>query len=932
MPQKLFTKEIEKALFAQFRKKQEYADKGEEMPEDEDLIICKIFNPYGRGTWFVSDADPDDPDYLYGIVDLFEVEMGSFSRAELEGIKLPPFGLPLERDISFGPEKVSDVYKGLLDGKHFANGGQTDGDDELSNAFYKNNEKFAEGGTIDAKYKAGGEVNYFDNALKSARKKYEEYKNSTDGQREHLAFLGAGNLSKGASSRFNTIRDKSGRLLIDLGRRELFKEMYDAKIFGFAGTVNWSVLNKILSKCHQNAFYNDETDYYGQSFEGFGPNLNTKYEAISNFINRYGTSTDKKYLLPKFNVENPDLRKFAEGGNVAENHGMKEGFYIIVTPTGKGFKPHIWIEGGKFNSEPEAEFQAIQIRKQKDIYKKVQVVHSSKIPKFAEGGDTSFNDYQAELDTITNRGIYELRVAYSKKYDSVNINVIDSTGYPWSIERVPFKVAEMIHNTLGDLIEKQNSGKFKKGGRTTAAEGEWVVYVDDSQEPYAIKKSHRAAKMLMNTLWDKNEFETIGMMSKEKWDQEHAQAQNRSTPVAEGQVYHSYSSEKDFKIDKIEDGYATIVPANEPPSIKNTDMMEVNQFRGLVKAGAFELKNSFAKGGLTRAKRAYNKDVDAYKYFLVNLVTKRAESGWEFKQDAIDAKNEMDNNGEGYKVMAKISLKGAGIPDPSEEWKKYNNGGETEYTPSKAIQRQDIRGHLVGADVMWKYDEYGSKKEIKKYGKIDSITIDTEGKTPNYFTVLFDNGRELNFTDTNHPESSKIIAYPIEELYLSDKTSYASGGPLEAFIPEQQLMDKLKGESIILYYHGEDDGNYEEISSARITDEKFDNREVVLKLKRGGEERFPLSQLRKFMNLDEITVKSSTGEPYIMKLSRFIEGIYKPLRSVKVTFDNGEVLNTSISANSTDKQIRDYYKVGRKLNIGTIDDKMATITEVEISK
>ena len=114
---KLFTKDIDKKLFAQF-------DLGANL--ETQKVIAKIFNPYGRGTWYIINSDPSDPDYLWAIVDLFEVEAGSVSRSELESIKVPPFGLHLERDSSFTPINAAELYKGLLAGKHYKEGGETE--------------------------------------------------------------------------------------------------------------------------------------------------------------------------------------------------------------------------------------------------------------------------------------------------------------------------------------------------------------------------------------------------------------------------------------------------------------------------------------------------------------------------------------------------------------------------------------------------------------------------------------------------------------------------------------------------------------------------------------------------------------------------------------------------------------------------------------
>ena len=114
---KLFTKDIDKKLFAQYPKGSDLANQ---------MVVAKIFNPYGRGTWYIINSDPDDPDYLWAIVDLFDIEAGSVSRSELENILVPPFRLNLERDSSFSPTNALELYNGLRQGKMYQTGGTAD--------------------------------------------------------------------------------------------------------------------------------------------------------------------------------------------------------------------------------------------------------------------------------------------------------------------------------------------------------------------------------------------------------------------------------------------------------------------------------------------------------------------------------------------------------------------------------------------------------------------------------------------------------------------------------------------------------------------------------------------------------------------------------------------------------------------------------------
>ena len=100
---KLLTKEITKKATEQY-------DKGSEL--DGQMIVAKFFDPMGSWTWYLMNL-ADDKDYAWGIVDGFEVEMGSFSINELQKIKFKPFGHGIERDLYFEPVKASELWKEL---------------------------------------------------------------------------------------------------------------------------------------------------------------------------------------------------------------------------------------------------------------------------------------------------------------------------------------------------------------------------------------------------------------------------------------------------------------------------------------------------------------------------------------------------------------------------------------------------------------------------------------------------------------------------------------------------------------------------------------------------------------------------------------------------------------------------------------------------
>ncbi|MCB0723019.1 MAG: DUF2958 domain-containing protein [Ignavibacteriae bacterium] len=101
---KLFTSEIEDRAQKQYPLANDL---------DNQIVVAKFFNPIGSGTWYLVNQDPEDPNYCWGIADLFCVEVGSFSKSDLENTRLP-FGLKIERDLYFDEVNAGELYRKLL--------------------------------------------------------------------------------------------------------------------------------------------------------------------------------------------------------------------------------------------------------------------------------------------------------------------------------------------------------------------------------------------------------------------------------------------------------------------------------------------------------------------------------------------------------------------------------------------------------------------------------------------------------------------------------------------------------------------------------------------------------------------------------------------------------------------------------------------------
>ena len=96
----LITKEIERRL----------RDNGRRPDRDHEPVV-KFFDPCGAATWLVSQADPQEPDVLFGLMDLGfgRPEFGSLRLSALRDLK-GSLGLGIERDLCFEAQYPLSVY------------------------------------------------------------------------------------------------------------------------------------------------------------------------------------------------------------------------------------------------------------------------------------------------------------------------------------------------------------------------------------------------------------------------------------------------------------------------------------------------------------------------------------------------------------------------------------------------------------------------------------------------------------------------------------------------------------------------------------------------------------------------------------------------------------------------------------------------------
>lgn len=92
-----------------------FKEVGSQEEVEDPIVIAKFFAPSGEATWFATEYLPKERiffGYVQGLSPHPEDdEFGYFSLDEMEAIRVPPFNLPLERDLHWTEGPFSQVVE-----------------------------------------------------------------------------------------------------------------------------------------------------------------------------------------------------------------------------------------------------------------------------------------------------------------------------------------------------------------------------------------------------------------------------------------------------------------------------------------------------------------------------------------------------------------------------------------------------------------------------------------------------------------------------------------------------------------------------------------------------------------------------------------------------------------------------------------------------
>ena len=148
---------------------------------------------------------------------------------------------------------------------------------------------------------------------------------------------------------------------------------------------------------------------------------------------------------------------------------------------------------------------------------------------------------------------------------------------------------------------------------------------------------------------------------------------------------------------------------------------------------------------LSRAQKQYNKEVDAYNWYVVNKITKHVETGYENRQDAVDQKKDM-HAPDLFVVLSKRQLVKEGIENPNEKWKSLNKGGTM--ASGGEVGLENLPHNLVNGWVVTKDhldNEFSATDEQLK--KIKSMGLIHHFK-------MYDDDGELYYSGYSNDDSS----------------------------------------------------------------------------------------------------------------------------------------------------------------------------------
>jgi hypothetical protein len=217
-----------------------------------------------------------------------------------------------------------------------------------------------------------------------------------------------------------------------------------------------------------------------------------------------------------------------------------------------------------------------------------------------------------------------------------------------------------------------------------------------------------------------------------------------------------------------------------------------------------------------RSDKRYNKEVDAYKFFIIDTEKKQAVVGFEFKEDAHSEMKDNDYDVLVYKVVSEAQLSKLGIDNPKDKWKtKMENGGEIKK------ERYQVKG-LAGYIFDSKEPNDSSNKEFDGVGIFDTFlgffTNISNPKDHYPYRLDYETSMKIcEWMNSGEIDQKAIYTIPHIEHKFQDNITLA---PLE-IRPLSTQLKKLTGDGwSVGYFINQDDKREAKATAGNIIEHK----------------------------------------------------------------------------------------------------------------
>ena len=411
---------------------------------------------------------------------------------------------------------------------------------------------------------------------------------------------------------------------------------------------------------------------------------------------------------------------------------------------------------------------------------------------------------------------------------------------------------EQLINESADLLEKKSAALFEK----LISEGEEEIDVETkSKKSSEEKEDDDDSKEELETEPSEEDDEEEGEEEDDEEGEEDDEDDISFDDEEEDDEFMSVKvDEKVLRESKYDINKKDLFQALDKKNISDAKLKDLNHMKKLIDTVLDKEFDTVAdnpetlakeymkkKGVLAEAKSDYNKEVDAYKFFIVDLKKKKAVSGWEFQSDAKDALSDYDKD-PNFKVVSERTLSSMGIKNPKEDFKN----------PKKINENINMKNNRK--EVIKDLRDISFNKLVEAYYNMDESDsfIVKEGYNQPMEEEYYEEGILDEFED-----------YGDDEIEIEDDPEFMSRMSGKKFKPSSRELQSMRPEKEVEY-----DPYADVRKGSEYSDEEEMDEELMYEVEMEGamyDEEYSDAEINEMlgqMDLDEEVPSSEQGSAY----------------------------------------------------------------------